>query len=690
MKTHYSCAELADMKLTGLPTSKPGIKLRADSEGWHKREVAAKGGKGGVKTEYQPPKYVMELIKSIALNVAISTVKPALTIVEKSTDVTVTLKTDTTQLKDWQRNTADARAAICLEVNKLAKICGTNKAVMKLVELASNDMLDEPLKSMVPVANARSGQNGKRTLSRRSIYRWMQDVEGGLAKLAPKSVEKQTIPDWAPVLLSLYGQPQKPTLTYCLEQLPKYLPKDIEAPSYSAAVRFIKKMHNVEAQKGRMGNREIKNIKAFVRRDTSQMWPADAYTADGHTFDAEVAHPMHSKAFKPEITTVLDIGTRRAMGWSTGLAENTWGVVDALRDAVLNGGIPAIFYVDNGSGFKNAAMSNEATGFMARLSITLTHSLPYNSQARGIEERSHQSIWVRGAKTLSTYMGADMDAEAKQKSFKITRKELSLVGKSKRLMPWLEFVNWCQTQIDDYNNRPHRGLKKIYDTDGKKRHQTPNEAWAEAVAEGFKPILVEPHEADDLFRPYKEAVTRRGEITLFTNTYFSHDLEAYHGEIVRVGYDIHDASRVWVRNQAGQLICVAEFEANKRSYFPQSFIDQAADKRAKGRIQRAQIKIDEAEQELNPPQQLVYQAPIELPTMEVNQFVEVNNMVEKANVIELKTKAARPFFETDAAKYRWLMQNDEDINAQDEAWINYYKLTPEYEDLFRDREVATR
>jgi len=177
---------------------------------------------------------------------------------------------------------------------------------------------------------------------------------------------------------------------------------------------------------------------------------------------------------------------------------------------------------------------------------------------------------------------------------------------------------------------------------------------------------------------------------LFTNTYFSHDLEAYHGETMRVGYDIHDASRVWVRNQAGQLVTVAMFEANKRSYFPQSFIDQAAEKRAKGRIQRAQAKIEEAEQELNPLQQLVYEAPIELPVMAMNTHVDVkiveNSMLD--NVIAMPVK--RPLFETDAAKYRWLLSNDDEITVQDEAWLNYYKLTAEYEDLFGDREAAIR
>lgn len=445
-------------------------------------------------------------------------------------------------------------------------------------------------------------------------------------------------------------------------------------------------MGKVDVQRGRMGNRELKNIRPFVRRDTSQMWPGDAYTADGHTFDAEIAHRDHGRPFRPEITTVIDIATRKAVGWSVGLAESTWSVLDALRHACIVNGIPAIFYVDNGSGFKNSAMSHEATGFMARLGITLTHSLPYNSQARGIIERSHQTLWVKGAKQLPTYMGADVDAEAKQKVFKITRADIKKTGSSKLLLPWNIFVGWCQEQVDKYNDTPHRSLPTIRDPiTGNKRHQSPNEAWAAAIAEGWTPTAVEANEADDLFRPYKECKVRRGEISLFSNRYFSHDLEQYHGDTVRVGYDLHDASRVWVRNKAGQLICIAEFEANNRSYFPESFIQQAAEKRAKGRIKRAEAKIEEAEAELNPPQIVEHQQANVLPVMSIEQSHDI-----PANVLELPKRAARPMFDTDAGKYRWLMGNADQITQEDEAWIGYYRLTTEWADLFGDREVATR
>lgn len=687
-KTRYSCAELAAMKLPGLSATRQGWEERAKRESWASFETKGRG-RGGIKREYQLPQSLLNVVRERAVQSLIeeTCAEPA----EPNTAVVPVPHVKPAALKDWQRETAQARAAICNEIRRLAEVGGTERAIRTVLDLAARGSLAPNLQRLVPIANAKAGTD--RALSRGTLYRWLNDFQRGWTNLAPKSREVLKVPAWAPYLLKLYQQPQKPSLLSCVEQLPTVLPSEIALPSYDAANRFLKKMSKVDVQRGRMGSREIKSIRPFVRRDSSQMWPADAYTADGHTFDGEVAHPAHGKAFRPEITTALDIATRRAVGWSAGLAESTWAVLDALRNACETGGIPSAFYVDNGSGYRNAAMSDAATGFMERLAITLTHSLPYNSQARGVIERSHQTIWVRGAKTLPTYMGAAMDREAKQNVYKITRADIKTSGTSKFLMPWKEFLSWCQQQIDAYNDRPHRALPKVRDSDGKLRHQTPNEAWAHAVAEGWELVPVEVHEADDLFRPYKEAKVSRGEVRLHGNQYFDRALEPYHGNLVRVGYDIHDASRVWVRDQEGRMICVAEFEANKRNYFPTSFLEQAAQKRAEGRIKRAQVKIEEAEAELNPSQLLEYQPPIQLPTIRVERKEEARlsqkSTAETVEVTEaqvINMPKQRPMFASDAAKYKWLRTNREEVTSTDDAWLGWYRSTPEWEDIFSGTE----
>lgn len=146
------------------------------------------------------------------------------------------------------------------------------------------------------------------------------------------------------------------------------------------------------------------------------LWPNDVWVADGHTFDAEVINPLTGQIFRPEITMVIDWGTRRIVGFSVNLAESTLATLDTLRDGVSRCGMYKVFYVDNGSGFDNAVVYEVND----RLGGTITHSLPYNSQARGVIERPHKTILVRLAKTFDSYIGADMDKEAATKTHKLS------------------------------------------------------------------------------------------------------------------------------------------------------------------------------------------------------------------------------------------------------------------------------
>jgi putative transposase len=359
----------------------------------------------------------------------------------------------------------------------------------------------------------------------------------------------------------------------------------------------------VTLEMGRMGDRELKTLKPFIRRGFESLLPTDVYSADGHTFDAEVQHPMHGRPFRPEITSVVDIATRRVVGWSIGLAESALTVLDALRDASLRGGIPAIFYVDNGSGFKNQMMNDTATGLMARLGIEMVNSLPYNSQARGVIERLHKTIWVEAAKQLPGYMGRDMDRQAKHNVFKLSRKALKAKPGETTVMPligWPGFIDFCADKVDEYNNRPHRSLPKVTDpTTGRRRHMTPNEKWAVAVAGGFAAHTVNDDDSRPLFRPQALRTVRRCEIELFGNRYFAKALEEFHTEQLRVGYDVHDPAKVWVYDADGRFICTAGLDANKRDYMPKSMVVRAHEKRATGREKRLVAKLDEVREELH-------------------------------------------------------------------------------------------
>ena len=211
----------------------------------------------------------------------------------------------------------------------------------------------------------------------------------------------------------------------------------------------------------------------------SGLWPAEIYSMAGHTFAAEVAHPFHDCPFRPEVTTVIDVATRKLVGWSVTPAESSLAVLDALRHSVESCGIPAVLYVDNSPGL----MEDPLAGFMAKFGIAKQHPLSYSPQARGIIGRLQCTVWVRLAKELVACIGEDMDREARQREHKIPCEDVQAAETRLPLPSWPEFLARCEAAVTAYNDRPHSSLPKITDSEtGKVRHQTPNERWSELTA----------------------------------------------------------------------------------------------------------------------------------------------------------------------------------------------------------------
>ncbi|WP_374254312.1 Mu transposase C-terminal domain-containing protein [Acinetobacter brisouii] len=711
MELFYSIQELVELQSNiqnpQYPNNRQGFEYRAKKEQWEFIEEKSIG-RNGSKKKFRIPLDLALDIQNYLKPIQSTQQK----VVSNKNEVQKTT-VETSSLMNWQREVAENRLFIVRYLQQqINQGCKKTSMIQKFIEQAAEGTLPTEMQEAVTKANAKSGEN--RTISRRSIFDWMKAVDDAekhkiavISVLAPKQRASQ-IPSWAGELLRLWGQPQKPTLTVCLEQLPQYLDANVECPSYAQAYRFLnEKMGKVDVMRGRMGKREIKNIQPFIRRDTSLLLPTDVYTADGHCFDAEVAHPITGKPFRPEITSIIDVATRRLVGWSVSLSESSWCVLDAIRMSATECGIPAIFYVDNGSGYKNDMLKAQGRGVMARLNTEVSHALPYNSQAKGMIERSHQTLWVKAAKNLPTYIGKDMDSEASNVVFKLTRNEIKRFGTSKALMSWVDFIAYAAQVVEQYNNKPHSGLKRITDpVTLKKRYQTPLETWNEALEQGAPIDRVEDWDAEDLFRPYEERKVRRGEIEIFGNRYFSKDLEQHHGLNVLVGYDIHDANKVVVRDEDGRLICYAVWNANKRNYFPVSKVEQARQNRADGRLRRLAVKQSEVLDELNPKamiehienqtvipfdqmkrQKLMAELealPIQPKHEERIYFKDVNLSID-AEPTPQKTVEISPMERWIAIDQRVL--SEEELSEEDENFWNLFQMSKKFRQLSLDDET---
>lgn len=586
----YNAVELAAMEIPGMPGSERGLQLRATRENWPSRPRAGIGGGVEYPLLTLPASLKNAILKRLARALEPQPAPPPAPIV-------------TAEIADWQRDIRDARAAICAEVDRLAALHGSRgrkSAVAVIAAAAAAGELSPALQALAASANNKDGKRnprlakGGRALSARTIERWLTDRDrGGVAALTPRNGGRQVAtPGWLPALMQLYRRPSKPPLNACLRDLPGHWAPSKPGekyPSASTARMWLGKQAAQERNKGRLGPRAMLALQAFRRRDTSMLAPLDVVVADGHTFRAFVAHPVTGKRFQPEVMAVLDVATSKVVGWSAGVAESTQVVMDGIRHAVTSHGNAAILYTDNGSGFCNDAVSDAVVGFYARIGLTHERAEPGRAQARGKIERPNRSLWRDAAKKLPSYCGADMDREAGKSITKRIDKDIKERGASAVMLGWDEFLTWLGSEVENYNNRPHRSLPKI--AEGKtSRHMTPSEAWdakcAEHRKQGWDLIPVSAEEADDLFRPHVIRACRRGEVQLPWGRYFAQALVPHHGDDVIVAYEVQDGSCVWVKTLDGRLICTAARDGNVTAYMPASKVDHARQSRAAGQLRR--------------------------------------------------------------------------------------------------------
>lgn len=184
-----------------------------------------------------------------------------------------------------------------------------------------------------------------------------------------------------------------------------------------------------------------------------------------------------------------------------------------------------------------------------------------------------------------------------------------------------------------------------------------------------------PAELDDLFRPYELRTVARCEVRIFNAIYFSLNLENYHADQVRVGYDIHDPSQVWIRDLEGRFITHADLNGNKRDYFPMSVVEAAKEKRMQGKLKRLETHKQTALEEY-------YGQPLiectELtPTQQAIHNDLVCDFISPQELASTEPETREERFK-EALALEEALERGEDIGQENMRKLATYKKSPEY------------
>lgn len=471
------------------------------------------------------------------------------------------------------RDVAIQRKMVVEFVNQLTRDMSLNKALSEFESRLNQQLLPIAIQGALSTLK----RPGKTT-----IRNWCTafSKEGGVNNLLPQySGTNRATYGWEARAIELYHKTSKPSLSKVAKDLKrKFGFRDVKEHN----VRYFFSTLPADLQEKspwRLGRKQYNDaLREHIMRTTENLPVGCLYQADGHQIDVYLKHPENGSLWRPELTVFIDVRSRYVVGWYLSVAESAISTMAALSHGMgTHDHVPALLYIDNGSGFKGKLMNSKTAGFYASFGIEPIFAIPGNAKAKNIER------WFRimeddFGKDWDTYCGYDQSPDV-SRHFS-TKKMRKLEAEGKIHWPTLEewvagFTDW----IDEYHNRPHPEEK---DT-------TPQLLWneLERVPVEDKALLV---------RPRKEVVVKRSLITFDSRKYKSEFLYQFEGQSLIAEYDLHDDSSIRLFDMNGRWLTTAVLKS-KKDYIPVSRIEQASRNRLVEQQKRLANKMRENEEQ---------------------------------------------------------------------------------------------
>lgn len=314
--------------------------------------------------------------------------------------------------------------------------------------------------------------------------------------------------------------------------------------------------------------------KGFIRRCVANVLPGDIYVADGYRADIYLAHPLTGKLWRPELTVAMDLASRYIVGLRADEHEGAYAVQNMWAECFTRWlHVPLILYVDNGSGYLNHLMSDEAHGFYVRAGVQeVIHAIPGNPHGKAWIERFFRTFkddFIRVQ--WAAFCCADEQADE-------VKNHIVREMAAGRLKPpsLQEFLASAAEWLERYHGR------EVPDRPGVIK----SALWAQ-----LQPVAPTCSLAVLKHRSEPRRV-RRGAVLHMGREYAHPDLLSWNGQTVVLEYDITDDAVAVIRTSQGEFICDAHL-VKKVQQFAENRLEDLRQKRLAEQLKRKQKHIDE-------------------------------------------------------------------------------------------------
>lgn len=538
-KEWFTAAELAELSLAGLPTTKRKINEKASEECWAiavdakgaalARPRQARGGGMEYHLSLLPP-----ATRSALAAMGVAAVA----------DVSDEPPTAATQL--WRWFEAAGERVQCVARQRL-----------EVVQLVDALVAAGMTRSAAVPAAAKDKGVGVSTL-----WGWLGLLDGvaaadRLAHLAPRrqggGVEAEVPADAWQFLISDYLRPEQPTFSACYARMLGAFPSQTFPAERTLRRKFDREIDARLVIAKRKGAEALRQTLPSQERSVLELHALEAVNIDGHKFDVFCRWP-DGRIGRALMVTIQDIYSRKILAWRIDESESALSTRLVFADLFTKWGIPKHCLLDNGRAFASKTITGgaknrfrfkvkdeEPTGVLTALGIQIHWATPYRGQSKPIE-RAFRDLCDTIAKhpaLAGAYTGNKPDAKPE--------------NYGSRAIPIDDFRALVDAGIAAHNAKPNRRTETAQG-----RHSFDDVFTASYAVAPIGKATPEQQRLALLTAEDRFTDRKTGELTLEGNRYWAPELADHTAKRVTVRFDPDNLhGEVHVYERSGAFLCTA-------------------------------------------------------------------------------------------------------------------------------------